>query len=163
MMPHWRLSEIARKLVIVPEVAPAAVVATGFRGAEGFEFAEGAAFKAEHSALDARAIFDLASITKSFVAVTAARLVQRGRLAFETRLHDLLPEARGSATGQASILLLLSHRAGLAAHRTLFAPLVGGKPFDRALAIAEAVHGRRPECGEPAPDFGHPPVYSDLG
>src|SRR6188768_1384399 len=46
MIPHSLLAEIARKLVILPAVAPAAVVATGFRAASraGFEFAEGAAF-----------------------------------------------------------------------------------------------------------------------
>ncbi len=161
-MPHSRLAEIARQFVILPAVAPAAVVATGWAGAAGFEFAEGAAFRDESRGSDARALFDLASITKSFLAVTVARLVQRGRLAFDTPLRDLLPEARGSVTGSASMLLLLSHRAGLAAHRTLFAPLLGGLPFDRAAAIRETVHGRRPECAGPAPG-GYPPVYSDLG
>jgi CubicO group peptidase (beta-lactamase class C family) len=92
-----------------------------------------------------------------------ARLVQRGRLAFDTPLRDLLPEAAGFVTGSASVLLLLAHRAGLEAHRNLFAPLVSGLPFDRAAAIAEALQGRRPECKAPAPAAGYPPVYSDLG
>ncbi len=61
------------------------------------------------------------------------------------------------------MLLLLSHRAGLSAHRALFAPLLAGVPFEQPAAIAEAVHGRRPECAGPAPAGGHPPVYSDLG
>ena len=149
--------------MILPQVAPAAVVATGWAGPAGFEFAEGAAFRAESSAYDTRALFDLASITKSFMAVTVARLVQRGRLAFETKLRDLLPEARGTATGSASILQLLSHRAGLLAHTSLFAPLLSGLPFDKTAAIREAIDGRRPECTEPAPAHGHPPLYSDLG
>jgi len=166
MSPHARLpelDEIARKFVILPAVAPAAVVATAFLGPNGFAFAEGAAFEAETSVLDAQAFFDLASITKSFLAVTVARLVQSGRLAFDTELRDLLPEAHGSVTGSASILLLLSHRAGLEAHRTLFAPLLCGQPFEQRAAIHEAVHGRRSECLGPAPAQGHPPVYSDLG
>lgn len=163
MMPHCRLAEIARQFVIAPGVAPAAVVATAWAGRAGFEFAEGAAFRDESRVADTHVLFDLASITKSFVAVSVARLVQRGRLGFDTPLRDLLPEARGSATGAASILLLLSHRAGLQAHRTLFAPLLGGLPFERGAAIHEAVHGRRPECSEPTPAGGHPPVYSDLG
>jgi len=163
MMPHSRLAEIARQFIVEPEVAPAAVVATGWRGPSGFEFAEGAAFKGESAASDTRAVFDLASITKSFVAATVARLVQREKLSFDTKLHDLLPEASGSATGSASLLLLLSHRAGLLAHRTLFAPLLAGLPFEREAAIREAVNGRRPECALPAPPSGHPPVYSDLG
>jgi serine-type D-Ala-D-Ala carboxypeptidase len=163
MMPHRRLAEIARQFVIMPEVAPAAVVATGWAGAAGFEFAEGAAFKVENAACDAGALFDLASLTKSFVAVTVARLVQRGRLSFDAKLRDLLPEARGSAAGSASILLLLAHRAGLLPHRTLFAPLLAALPFDRGAAIRDAAHGIRPECTAPAPADGHPPLYSDLG
>jgi CubicO group peptidase (beta-lactamase class C family) len=163
MMRHSHLEEIARKLVIVPAVAPAAAVATAFPGPAGFELAEGAAFEPKRQASNAHAFFDLASITKSFVAVTVARLVQRGRLSFDTELRDLLPEARASLTGSASVLHLLAHRAGLEAHRNLFAPLLWGRPFDRAAAIQEALHGRRPECARIAPAEGHPPLYSDLG
>jgi len=161
-MPDSRLAEIARQFVILPEVAPAAVVAVGFRAGAGFEFADGAAFRKECTA-GSEAIFDLASITKSFMACTVARLVRRGRLSFESPLQDLLPEARGSVTGSAALSLLLSHRAGLEAHRTLFAPLVAGLPFDHSRAVAEVIRGRRPECAAPAPAAGHPPVYSDLG
>lgn len=163
MIPHSRLAEIAQKLVIAPGVAPAVVVATGISRVAGFEFAEGAAFETQRRKRDTRVFFDLASITKSFVAATVARLVQRGRLGFETPLHDLLPEARSSKTGSASLLSLLSHRAGLEAHRALFAPLLAGLPFERAAAIREALEGRRPECVVPMPPGGYPPVYSDLG
>jgi len=163
IMPHSRLAEIARQFVVMPGVAPAAVVATAWRAGGGFRFADGAAFRDETRNFDSRVFFDLASLTKSFVAATVARLVQHGRLAFDTPLHDLLPEALGSATGSASILLLLSHRAGLQAHRTLFAPLLAGLPFEREAAIREAVNGLRPECARAAPRDGHPPVYSDLG
>ena len=160
-MPHSFLAEIARQFVIAPEVAPAAVVAVAWRGARGGEFADGSAFA--HHAGDEHALFDLASISKSFMACTIARLVRRGRLAFDTPLQELLPEASGSATGLASVLSLLSHRAGLDAHRTLFAPLLAELPFDRAVAIAEMLRGRRPECTGAAPPGGFPPVYSDLG
>jgi len=163
MIPHSLLAEIARKFVIVPAVAPAVVVATGIFRVAGFEFAEGAAFEAESGGGGTRVFFDLASITKSFVAVTVARLVQKGRLGFETPLHDLLPEARRSATGPQSLLSLLAHRAGLEAHRALFAPLLAGLPFDRAVAIREALESRRPECAGPTPLGGYVPVYSDLG
>ncbi|HYQ46944.1 MAG TPA: serine hydrolase domain-containing protein [Polyangiaceae bacterium] len=163
MIPHSPLAEIARKFVIVPAVAPAVVVATGISRVTGFEFAEGAAFETETCGRDARVFFDLASLTKSFVAATVARLVQRGRLDFETPLHDLLPEARQCATGSASLLLLLAHRAGLEAHRPLFAPLLAGLPFDRRAAISEVLAGRRPECAAAPAASGYPPVYSDLG
>ena len=161
-MPDSRLAEIARQFVILPEVAPAAVVAVAYRAGSDFEFAEGAAFR-NACAAGTEAFFDLASISKSFLACTVARLAQRGRLTFETPLQDLLPEARGSVTGATAISLLLSHRAGLEAHRTLFAPLLAGLPFDRRRAITETIQGRRRECAGLAPVGGHPPVYSDLG
>ncbi len=165
-MPDSRLAEIARQFVIAPAVAPAAVVAVGYRAdsaaAARFEFATGPAFR-DACAAGSAAFFDLASISKSFLACTVARLARRGRLSFETPLHDLLAEARGFATGAASLSLLLSHRAGLEAHRALFAPLLAGLPFDRQRAIAEVLRGVRSECVGVAPTNGHPPLYSDLG
>jgi len=162
-MPHPRLVEIARQFVIGPEVAPAAAVAVAERGQAGFEFTAGAAFRDARPGLDERVCFDLASISKSFTAATVARLVRSGRLAFETPLQDLLQEARGTVTGATPLALLLAHRAGLEAHRPLFAPLQRGRPFDRAAAIAEVIHGRRPECAAVPPEEGYAPVYSDLG
>jgi len=164
-MSHSRLAEIARQFVIEPEVAPAAVVAVAWRGEDGWESADGAAFanQSGNASVGGAALFDLASVTKPFVALTVARLARRGRLRLDTPIGELLPEARGTTTGSASLLSLLSHRAGLQAHRTLFAPLLSGLPFDRAQAIAEIVQGRRPECLEAAPPAGHPPIYSDLG
>ena len=140
-------------------------MALGFRGPgeAGFKFAQGSAFRDEKAGFDEHAWFDLASISKSFMASTVARLVRRGRLTFETPLQDLLPEARATETGVLPLSLLLAHRAGLEAHRTLFAPLLAGRPFDRGAAILETIHGRRPECRGPAPLQGYPPVYSDLG
>ncbi len=164
-MPHPLLSDIARRFVIEPGAAPAAVVAVAWRGARGWEQADGASFalKPAQPEVDCNAFFDLASVSKPFTALTVARLVHLGRLTFETTLADLLPEARGTLTGSASLLLLLSHRSGLEAHRSLFAPLIAGLPFERGAAIAEALDGRREGCALPADDGGYAPVYSDLG
>lgn len=162
-MPDSRLVEIARQFVIEPGVAPAAALGVAWLGERSRELAEAAAFRDPERNPGVGAIFDLASITKSFMAVTVARLVRAGRLGFDTPLRDLLPEARGSATGTATLALLLSHRAGLQAHRTLFAPLLAALPFEHAAAVREIIDGRRPECASPAPATGHPPVYSDLG
>jgi CubicO group peptidase (beta-lactamase class C family) len=164
-MSHSRLAEIARQFVVEPEVAPAAVVAVAWRGERGWESADGAAFadRADNPSVGSTALFDLASVTKPFMALTVARLARRGRLSLDTPLGELLPEARDTTTGSASLLLLLSHRSGLQAHRTLFAPLLTGLPFERPRAIAEIVHGLRPECLDATPVGGHPPIYSDLG
>src|SRR4051812_33676015 len=116
-MANAYLSEIARQYVIAKGVAPAAVAAVGWRRGDHFDLAEGAAFRGGSEAADEHAFFDLASITKSFTACTVARLVQRGRFDFDTALRDLLPEARGARTGRDSVIALLSHRAGLQAHR----------------------------------------------
>jgi CubicO group peptidase (beta-lactamase class C family) len=61
---------------------------------------------------------------------------------------------------------LFAHRAGLADHRALYAPLVRGEPVDRSAALREAAGARRADAaGDPrdaGPD-GFEPVYSDLG
>jgi len=148
---------------VAPGAAPAAVVAVAWRGAHGFEITSGAAFAPDSVVANPGCYFDLASVTKPFLAITVARLARRNRLSLATPLCELLPEARGTQTGAQPVELLLSHRAGLEAHRALFAPLLAEAPFDRRAAIDEALRARRSECRRPAPSDGYPPLYSDLG
>jgi CubicO group peptidase (beta-lactamase class C family) len=110
---------------------------------------------------DADTFFDLASVTKPMTAVATVR----AGLDPDTLLGTLLPEARGTASEDAPIELLLAHRAGLAAHRPLYAPLAAGGPMDLGRALHEAAGARRPELGVPGvwPGDGFEPVYSDLG
>jgi CubicO group peptidase (beta-lactamase class C family) len=104
--------------------------------------------------------FDLASVTKPMTALAIAR----AGIDVTTPLGVLLPEARGTATERTPLELLLAHRAGLDAHRPLYAPLATTPPgaIDRAAALREAANAVRPDAqaGE-AGEF--PPVYSDLG
>jgi len=103
--------------------------------------------------------FDLASVTKP---MTAIAVVLAG-IDRQTPLGALLPEARGTASEQTPIELLLCHRAGLDAHRSLFAPLLRGEAVDIAAALREAAGARRLDAqGEP-PAEGFAPLYSDLG
>jgi serine-type D-Ala-D-Ala carboxypeptidase len=162
-MPNSCLDEIAREFVVGPEVAPAAVVAVAWRTGRGPEVASGAASAPGKFAASPRSYFDLASVTKPFLAVTVARLARRGRLSLQTPLGALLLEARGTRTGALPLELFLAHRAGLEAHRALFAPLVSQAPFVPQAAIAEALEARRSECSEPVSPEGYAPVYSDLG
>jgi CubicO group peptidase (beta-lactamase class C family) len=162
-MSNSSLDEIAREFVIAPGAAPAAVVSVGWRDELGFRVASGAASAPGPFVASPASFFDLASVTKPFLAATVARLARRGRLTLETPLAELLVEARGTQTGTQSMERLLSHRAGLEAHRTLFAPLLREALFVRSVAIEEALHARRAECLEPAPSDGYPPIYSDLG
>ena len=103
--------------------------------------------------------FDLASVTKPMMALAWAR----SGLDRATPLGTLVEEARGTASERVPVELLLAHRAGLDAHRTLYAPLVTGGQVDRRAALREAASARRADAqGEP-PEEGFAPIYSDLG
>src|SRR5581483_8086265 len=85
------------------------------------------------------ALFDLASVTKSFFAVACARASLRERTIRGVPLE-----------------LMLAHRAGFPAHLPLFAPMVDGARVDVAAAIESAWASR----AGPLPS---PPLYSDIG
>ncbi len=94
--------------------------------------------------------FDLASITKVFMATVALRLVARGTLALDTPLVDVIPEWRATAHAPITLRMILAHTAGFrsgADFRTLFAENV------------EAFALREPLVAVP----GERVVYSDLG
>jgi CubicO group peptidase (beta-lactamase class C family) len=148
-------------LVVGEGAAPAASVATARRTARGWQLALGAA--GEALLPGEAAIFDLASVTKPFVATAAARLAARGMMSLVDPLARLLPAARWTPSAEVPLILLLAHRAGLDAHRSLFAPLVVGRPFERRAALREAALARRADANGPLPEGGFPPLYSDLG
>ena len=105
---------------------------------------------AREGAVTVRSHFDLASLTKVFVATSGLEAVLRGDLGLDDSLARVLPEWRGSAHEPISLRMLLAHTAGLqsgADYRTLFSESVEG------YALA------RPLVGTP----GAGVVYSDLG
>jgi CubicO group peptidase (beta-lactamase class C family) len=108
-------------------------------------------------------VFDLASVSKPIVACALVRLVEQGRMSFDTPLGELVDEARGTCSQDVPLELFLSHRAGLDAHRPLFAPVLSGRPFRRAEALSLAARARRPDCLGAPPTAGFAPLYSDLG
>jgi CubicO group peptidase (beta-lactamase class C family) len=154
------LDRVARE-VVSSGAAPGAAVAAARRAGDAWQLSCGVSGTAAQT--NGEPIFDLASVTKSFVAVTAARLAARGELQLEASLGALVPELAGTPSGDASLLMLLAHRAGLAAHRPLFAPLLAGRPFARGRALREAAAARRPDAVGPPPREGFEPLYSDLG
>lgn len=157
------LEKIALR-VVQSGAAPSAAVATAAPSALRKGVFEVAAGHAVPSGLElATPIFDLASITKPFVAVTAARLIRRGALRATAPLGRLLPEIADSPSSSLPFMAFLSHRAGLEAYRRLYAPLVEGRPVDRLAFFAEAASARRVECENGAPPEGFAPIYSDLG
>jgi CubicO group peptidase (beta-lactamase class C family) len=150
------------ELVIRQGAAPAAAVAVAARSGSGFRWASAAAGAVVGTA-PTPPLFDLASVTKPFVAVTAARLARAGMLSLDAPLGELLPELSDTPSGPIPLIYLLAHRAGLDAHRTLFAPLVARRPFELAKALREAADARRADACGRLPDAGFPALYSDLG
>lgn len=104
-------------------------------------------------------LFDLASVTKPMTALA----VVRAHMDPEKPLSTWVPEARGTASESVPLELLLSHRAGLDAHRTLYVPLLRGEPVDSTAALREAADARRQDAPGTPPAAGFPPLYSDLG
>ncbi len=159
------LDRIARYAVDELQTSPCAVVACARLNAGAYQILEGAYGKLFPDGPEASpdTFFDLASITKPFVALTLARLVRANLVEFRSPLGLLLGETRGTPSNHVPLDLLMAHRAGLEGHRPLYAPLTQGKPVHRHLALREAACARRPECVGPASDEGFDPLYSDLG
>jgi len=192
-MQHPVLDQIARAFVVDPEVAPAAVLGLAFRRPRAREDRErhpssepilhradsvtesrggwrvytGAAGSTgprhQEHAVSVDTVFDLASVSKPFLAVLVTRLARRGEVAFDTRLGALLVEARGTPSESAPIEALLAHRAGLAAHLPLFAPVEFRRPVRRRHALERAACSFRPDCRHVPSSSEYPPLYSDMG
>jgi len=140
--------------------APSAVVCGALRGPDGWIFGQGAAGT---RAPAARAIFDLASVTKPFVATAAARLGRAGTLDLDAPLASFLPELATTPSANIPLIVLLAHRGGLEAHLPLFAPLASGAPVERDPALRAAASARRSDAAGALPASGFAPLYSDLG
>jgi len=98
--------------------------------------------------------YDLASLTKPLVATSLFLLARRRKLLdLETRISEVLPESRGRAVGEVSVLQLLTHTGGLPAWDPLYA-LTGGDPT----ATLPTLLGLTP-AGRPGEDV----VYSCPG
>jgi CubicO group peptidase (beta-lactamase class C family) len=158
-VPEVSLDHVAQR-VVKAGVAPSATVAVAARSASGFRFATGRAGTFE---TELPPIFDLASVSKPFLAVTAARLARSAALSLDDALAKFLPELGETESGDLPLIAFLSHRAGLESHRTLFAPLLVERPFERAGALLEAARARRADAVGPLPEAGFTPLYSDLG
>ncbi len=129
----------------------AAVVRIERRGRAVFERAYGALDDAADAApTTVRTAFDLASLTKAFVATAVLAAVADGQLALSASLVDVVPEWRGTDHAVITLAMLLAHTAGLqsgADYRTLLGEDIERYARERALVA-------RP---------GERVVYSDLG
>lgn len=103
-------------------------------------------------------IYDLASLTKPWVAFAALRLHQDGVFDLGARIERLLPEAKGLPVGARSWEEVLSHRSGLEAWAPFYEvlPEEPGSDAARAWILKELLlHWNAGTVGTS--------VYSDLG
>ena len=101
--------------------------------------------------MDARPVFDLASVTKPVSTATSAMVaVERGALSLDTKVSDLISEAKEVA--DARLCDLMSHRGGLTGWIPLYKSSKDRSDLIRMLMEVEL---ERP--------IGEAEVYSDLG
>jgi len=128
----------------------AAVVRVEHHGRLRFERAFGTLREGGGGVCAADTCFDLASITKVFVATVALADVARGAVSLDEPLLALVPEWRGSAHAPITLRRLLAHDAGFrsgADYRTLLDRDVEAFALSESLAAAP----------------GERVIYSDLG
>jgi len=145
-------------------VFPGATACLAWRDDAGAPyFAEACAGKLQEGAVrvEMRTPFDLASLTKPFLATAALRLVADRTLALDTRVEQHVSDARGGHGGAATLEQLLTHRSGLSAWGGLYldVPHEPGTAAARRFIVSEA--SRRPEEGPRTPPDAA--LYSDLG
>lgn len=160
-----RFQEAMRRLLeagVSGGVFPGGVAATSIYRDGAHLLSEGFAGSLSYESNSARVrsdtIYDLASITKSFVAVAALVAADRGEIELDRPAEDVLADLRGGVAADVTLRQLLSHRSGLSAWGGLFLdlPHALGSPAARRWIVAEAA--RRREC--PADQRTQ---YSDLG
>jgi CubicO group peptidase (beta-lactamase class C family) len=161
--PQDRVQKEAKRLLeagVSGNVFPGGVACVGWGAGNRLEYVVAAAGRLtpRGALVKPDTPYDLASLTKPIVAMTALRLVSQGRLALDGRVESLLPDVRGGAGGTATVEQLLRHRSGLAAWGGLYldVPHDRGSSAARRWILAEAA--RR---GETAADAKT--LYSDLG
>jgi CubicO group peptidase (beta-lactamase class C family) len=103
--------EEARKRADVPGIAIAVVEGDSVIAAKGY----GLRRLGSPEGVDADTQFDVASLTKSFTAATIATLVDEGKLGWDDRVRDRMPEVLfpRELDGLITIRDLLAHRVGL--------------------------------------------------
>ncbi|MBK8173501.1 MAG: beta-lactamase family protein [Sandaracinaceae bacterium] len=158
-------SEATRLLAagVAGRVFPGGSACVAWRDGNADVYAEAAAGKLTEGGanVEISTPYDLASITKPFVAMLALRLVAQGKLALDSRADSLVSDVRGGAGGSATLEQLLTHRAGLSPWGGLFldVPHEPGTSAARRWIIGEA--SRRPD--ETGAARKQQAVYSDLG
>jgi CubicO group peptidase (beta-lactamase class C family) len=143
-------------------VFPGGTACVSWRHGDEDFFAEASAGRLEPNGLPVTVgtPYDLASLTKPIVAMTALRLVAAERLDLAVSAESYLSDAKGTPGGKASVGQLLSHRSGLAAWGGLYLDLPHEPSTTAARRWMVGEAARRPEEGVLP---GTKAIYSDLG
>jgi len=132
---------------------PGAVLAVGRHGRLALLAPVGRYAVDDTRPVEAKTIYDLASLTKVVALTTACMvLVDEGKLALDAPVRQYVPEFRGAGKDAVTVRHLLTHSSGLPAWRPLFREAA---TRDAALALVDTT----PLASRPGTQF----VYSDLG
>lgn len=103
-------------------------------------------------------VYDLASLTKPWIATAALRLYQAGLFGLDASVDALIPEAAGLPIGARTWEEVLSHRSGLVAWEPFYERVPGepGSDAARAWILADLLPRWEPRTVGTS-------VYSDLG
>lgn len=160
-----RFQEAMRRLLeagVSGGVFPGGAAATSFHQDGALILAEGVAGKlgleGGSAAVRTDTIYDLASITKSFVAIAALVAADRGQIDLDCPGEHVIGDLRGGVAADITLRQLLAHRAGLSAWGGLFLdlPHALGSPAARRWIVGEAARRREWPSDERI-------EYSDLG
>ncbi len=106
---HVLMQEVAQRVIAV---GPPGYIARIDNGRRVFTMAEGVADKATGRPITARDQFEAGSNTKTFMAVLALQLVDRGRLRLDAPVSKYLPGVVPNG-GNITVRMLLNHSSGL--------------------------------------------------
>ena len=165
MLEDGEICRIAQHIVSA-SMAPAVSICVATNRSNGWHFKHGTAGQVNTKlrlSVTPDTLFDLASLTKPCVALTAAMLGNSSRISLTTPIRTYLPELEGFPVAHATLEHLLSHRAGLKPHIDLFA---GSQRMDctnkGAMLRQIARHGNSPDR-DVLGYYQGKAVYSDLG
>lgn len=158
------LDHIAARAIAL-EASPCAQVACAYRTQGGWAIDIGAAGQLSRGETEAdpNTLFDLASVTKPFSALTLARLVRCELLDWHMPIGVPLRDVHGTPSATIPLAWFVAHRSGLEGHVPLYEPLQHGGTIDRLRALRDAGNARRESCSEEPPEDGFEACYSDLG
>lgn len=154
LQPHPPGIEAIVDRAIAARVFPGIVIEAGRTAGPIFRFAAGSqTYAADAARVDARTIYDLASLTK-VIATTALMTAEiaSGRMRLNDRVRHWIPSWTGEERQVVTIRDLLEHASGLPGHRPYYQARSGRASFEIAI------------CEEP---LDYPPrsatIYSDPG